>query len=695
MGIVILVQLFCGIGSAMAMSGMSGVSQVDSVQSERELDEVVVTAASQYTVPDGMGYLPGKKAKKFADSAASLLHLMGIPSLNTQLGSESVTTKSGENVAMFIDYLPADAQELRGILPADVLRVEVLDFPADPRFNGAAHVVNFIMRRYEYGGYVKGRAKQGFVVPSGDYGLFNRTSYKRMTYSISAGYNYSHPRSGEMWAEDSYIFPDMTFQRLSQTEEQTTHTESAFASARIAYQSKATSIVNTLGFSFNHTPLDGALSSESFSNNLYPPAMSLSERYDRGASYNWSGNYGFGLPGNYYILVAPTLQHSHNVANTGFEADEKSYMQNMRENTNVAALQVFARKGFGNHALALRLYDNYYRSDLDYTGQSVSAQSIWENRAGVTLMGNSRINRVGLFYGAGVQYVASDKMGYRYNYLSPLAQLSLNWNISNVDNINFNGSYEEWNQSMGYTNSNLVQLNLVDAVKGNEKLRKEPVMNLSLSYSRYISRNVSGYIFSNFHWRDNTVRENYYPYLIDGAPVMVREYVNHGHYTNLEYGVSVSWRFLGNSFMVKGDLKGNYTKNNAFIPVDGNFFSGTLGVDYMLDHWHFSGQVMSPVHSIMASSEVKGRWWYALMASYVWGNLNASVTLCNPFCGSWQGMRTIVDTPNYKRNALAISDAYHRSVAIGLTYTFGYGKRVEHDAEFDDATTSNSAILRE
>ena len=65
----------------------------------------------------------------------------------------TVTTPSGQSVAIYINYILASAEEMEGISTSDVRRVEYLDFPSDPRFQGNEHVVNFIVQKYESGGY--------------------------------------------------------------------------------------------------------------------------------------------------------------------------------------------------------------------------------------------------------------------------------------------------------------------------------------------------------------------------------------------------------------------------------------------------------------------------------------------------------------------------------------------------------------
>lgn len=126
----------------------------DSIRT-KEIDEVVVKAKMQHTNAMSSTYIPTLKQRQSAQNAIDLLQQLALPQININLMDNVVTTTSGQSVAIYINYIPASAEEMEGILTSDVRRVEYLDFPADPRFQGNEHVVNFIVQKYEYGGYTK------------------------------------------------------------------------------------------------------------------------------------------------------------------------------------------------------------------------------------------------------------------------------------------------------------------------------------------------------------------------------------------------------------------------------------------------------------------------------------------------------------------------------------------------------------
>lgn len=309
----ILTSIFCAI---FAIAAMAQSEATDSIKTQ-ELNEVVVEAQMQQTSATSSTYIPNKKQKSSAQNAVDLLQQLAIPQITINLVDNAVTTISGQNVAIYINYLPASSQEIEGLLSADVRRVEYLDFPTDPRFNGSEHVVNFIMQRYEYGGYTKLTINENFLV-----GLSNRASvyskfaYKRMCYDLYAGTsNHDNKHGGT-----SYI-GKYTIQDKDGVAQEITRSE-IFDNAhfkynqfpvtfRAVYDSDKTQISNTVGFAFDQSPLAETNGTLSFS-----PGVSPDYTYTRNEPYttrwvSWQGSYYFILPRDFQLNINPSANYSH------------------------------------------------------------------------------------------------------------------------------------------------------------------------------------------------------------------------------------------------------------------------------------------------------------------------------------------------------------------------------------------------
>ena len=192
--------------SAVAILPVYAQEQADTLKTQ-ELNEVVVQATMQRTGAQKSTYIPTSKQKNASQSGVDLLNHMAIPQLKTSLGNE-IETNSGKKVAVFIDYIPASQNELTAMRMSDVKRVEYYEYPSDPRLQGNAYVVNFIMTQYEYGGYVKGFGHTNLISLWSEQLLGNvRLQYKKMTYDLMGyGFNTNSTHNGSELTE-TYRLP--------------------------------------------------------------------------------------------------------------------------------------------------------------------------------------------------------------------------------------------------------------------------------------------------------------------------------------------------------------------------------------------------------------------------------------------------------------------------------------------------------
>lgn len=184
-----IITFFCATAS---IAAMSNTETSDTIRTQ-ELEEVVVEARTQRVIDRGVAYTPTNKIKKTATDATRLLELMNIPQLNITPGTMSVKTYARKDVGLFIDFKEATDEDLQGLRPEDVLRVEVLQYPEDPRFGGQANVINFVMRKYEWGGYTKLTAKGTTLnIDRGDGILYSKFVNKNWTFDANATGSLSH-----------------------------------------------------------------------------------------------------------------------------------------------------------------------------------------------------------------------------------------------------------------------------------------------------------------------------------------------------------------------------------------------------------------------------------------------------------------------------------------------------------------------
>ena len=141
---------------------MAQSEATDSIKTQ-ELNEVIVQADRMYMTVNKVSYTPSKQQRNASANGTMLLQQLAIPQLTVDALAGTVTMNTGEPIAFFIDGVPATENDVADMNTRDVIRVEILDYPTDPKFRNSAHVVNYIMQKYEYGGYTKLNTTEMFL----------------------------------------------------------------------------------------------------------------------------------------------------------------------------------------------------------------------------------------------------------------------------------------------------------------------------------------------------------------------------------------------------------------------------------------------------------------------------------------------------------------------------------------------------
>ena len=228
----------------------------DSINSH-ELNTVVVEADRMYMTVKKVSYSPTKQQRNASANGTMLLQQLAIPQLNVNALAGSVTTNTGESVSFFIDGVPATDSDIADMNTRDVLRVEVLDYPTDPKFRNAPHVVNYIMQKYEYGGYTKLNTTEMLLSCFSSYNTLNsKMVYKKMTFDARAYYQYTNGAHYGTDAIQHFRLPGYEIEapdgitRLSLLDKSKYIANRPSASFRALYQGANTQLSSTINWSY-------------------------------------------------------------------------------------------------------------------------------------------------------------------------------------------------------------------------------------------------------------------------------------------------------------------------------------------------------------------------------------------------------------------------------------------------------------
>ncbi|MCM1139448.1 MAG: outer membrane beta-barrel family protein [Muribaculum sp.] len=695
--VIITVMLCCCATAAIAQQ------QQDSIRIQ-ELNEVVVQSQMQRTSVTSSTFIPNKKQKSSAQNAIDLLQQLAIPQITINLVDNAVTTLSGQNVAIYINYLPASSHEIEGLLTADVRRVEYLDFPTDPRFNGSEHVVNFIMQRYEYGGYTKLTLNENFLV-----GLSNRASvyskfaYKSMVYDLYAGTsNHDNKHVGT-----SYI-SKYTLTGNEGVEQEVTRSE-IFDNAhfkynqypvtfRAVYDSDRIQISNTIGFTFDQSPLAETNGSLSFSQ-----GAASNYSYTRNEPYttrwvSWQGGYYFILPRNFQLNLNPSANYSHTNYNytysstlPGDEIIENVSRENAWQVRGSASLyKIFSQK----QNVYLRTGGGTTRNEVAYMGSNPYDNSFTDSYAGATVGYNFSSRPWNVNADVALQWERNKINSTAVSEIYPIVNVSASYSPTNRHSLraffhlgaNYPGASEK--------TPNILQVNELMYQTGNPDLKLSRQVNFNFQYNWMPRNNFSAALYAQYFGEYNLYVPVYTPYQ-DGH-ALLKSFISDGKYHKTSFGLSFNYKLLNNKLQLAAQPSVTLYRLTGYYDISKSPFAFNASVTYYLNNFYFQASYQTPMRTIQGNRAAyyKDRDFYQLLVGWSKSGWNIRLTAIDLFRSDWLGATQTINAPLYSETKLQGGNYYHRRLNLSVTYTFNYGKKVQQGNEVGEQSGAASAILK-
>ena len=153
-----------------------------------------------------------EEAIKFMDSlklACIVTHVadLMIPTLQVNPITNSISTTDGGNVQLAINGRKATQNEVMALQPSEILRVELEEDPG-VRYDNAAMVINYVVRRYEMGGSFGYNGQQSIKSLFGRHNANGKLNFGNS--EISFFYHANQQIFDEMWSvrNETFNFED-------------------------------------------------------------------------------------------------------------------------------------------------------------------------------------------------------------------------------------------------------------------------------------------------------------------------------------------------------------------------------------------------------------------------------------------------------------------------------------------------------
>lgn len=672
----------------------------DSIKTQ-ELNEIVIEASNQRTSSYISTYIPMARQKNAASDAISLLSQMAIPQIEVDPISQAVKTASGQGVSVFIDFLPATAQDLQGMRTQDVKKVEYYLHPTDPRFQGAHYAINFIMHKYEWGGYTKVTADKWFGVNRTEGEVYSKMSYKSMIFDFYADEIYLTNRHSGVSSTETFLFDDLYIQgpqtiiRTSETESSLYRNNSNDFALRALYNSDKLRLSNLISYSLTNVPHNDAINSLSYSTGMFPKteATSLTSSHNWALSYN--GNLFIKFSQRLALEAAALYKYGKNKSNSEYYTSEALIINNASE--DVHNLQINPRLYWqlnekNSFVFYLAMIQNW--NFIDYYGSSPSYQKYNVGAYCVGTQYNLTLDKWNLGGELGWLWERNHISESRMNDNFPRILAYATFSPNDKHQFEANWRYSKDVPDASQKSPNMLQQDELMWYQGTPALADFSSYSAGLAYT-WLPNNkwqlsADGY----FHMLGNRCVTIYSPIAPEGT--MLRKYVNDGDFRSGMLGISATAKIFGGKLVAKVRPQYWLRKTTGAYASNRNELTCSAQLTYYFGRFYLWGWYMTPSQYQEEQSGIVERTPAKYQVQIGWGDKgwNIRAGIYNFLHTSWESSHQSLSSNYYSFDRKELSTAQHWRITFAVSYTFGYGKKVDHYNEVSGFGTADSAILK-
>lgn len=635
-----------------------------------ELEEITVQAREARAAAGSTTFIPTSRQRQTSQDAYDLLRRLGMPQIIVR-GEDNVKNISGQAVSLYIDRLPATKEELANLNTADVLRVEYLEHPSDVCYQGNAFVINYTLRRYLWGGYTRLNA-HGQCMNSACFGggVFSKFTYKRMTYDLYAGYDYTNAHHGGVDQTETFkLTPSggavQLVDRHIQADYFRSRSHALPLTLRAAYRHSNFSTYHKLGFRYGLTPHStdaGHLTLDNGAGQDYTYRTRMAEK-EKTLSY--TGHAQLRLGRGFQLASTPLFSYTRRSRDDIYAthgAQDGLIDRGNQEQSVFAGLEADVVKSFNQSLyLLVGFQQNYTYSKVRYTGNIPSIARL----SNITSRPFAQISystpRLQLVFHTSVMWTHNKINGKAFREVNPSAYLSAGYSPNSRHQLQLTASLYSDDLGMSFLTDGILQSNELLYITGNPNVKKSYMFNGNFSYTWLPSNKLFATAYLNFQCAFDPVYFAYRPYL-DGNAV-IRTWDKNGYLHGIEPGLSVTYKPIG-ALQLTGGVSCLSYKRRGIIRMGSSPVTWRLGADYYLSNFYFSGSFNSrstqPDLLRLVTAEVPCE--YSVAAGWRRGAWNLRITAANLFRSSWTASRSTLSSEYYSYRSTDYGTAMHRSL---------------------------------
>ena len=655
------------IGMSLTVSGNTHLGTIEMNEASTELSEVVVEGDAVIQKVDRQILLPNKEQLGASSDGMSLLQNLQIPRIVVNPVENSVKTLANQEVQLRINGIEASHSEVMAINPKDVIRIEYHDQPG-VRYNGAAAVINYIVKHRDTGGNLMLNASNGVTMPGwGEYHLAGKVNFGKSSFSLLTHYsprdiywtrtnaetynfNMSKAHIANLGGDELQM---QAFTRLAQD-----FSTGTIENREVGEPTRFKMNPVNIGLTYNWTNGEKNMLQIALRDNMLFMPHSKTNRdsylyqgtdsfaiHDHESSKSISPSldiyYEHNLPddNHLYFDVVGTYINSSN--DRRFEqtplgetvADTTDVLSRVKGNKYSLIGEAIYEKDWENIALTVGVRHNQQWVENTYFANANANANVSMLTAETYAFAEvqQRVKQFSYAVGIGAMHTYIEQAGQKQSNWIARPQLTLSYDFGKGVFWKYKGYVSGYQPSLSAMSDVAQQIDKYQIRQGNPNLK--PVMfvanEMQLSWqSKYVNLNL----WANYSYDHKPIMDETYEQLIDGQAYAIRTYANHRGFHRLQVAPSVQVRVLNNSLIFTVAPFANYYVSLGNSYTHKHFNPGVrASIMGMYKGWQFFGEVTTRYNNLWGETLEYGEFYHHIGLGYNADKWGFRAMLMNPF----------------------------------------------------------------
>lgn len=668
---------------ALTVNDNTHIGTIQMQEGAMELGEVVVESQAIIQKVDRQILLPSKEQTQASSDGVSLLQNLQIPRIVISPIDNSVKTLSDESVQLRINGVEASTADVKAINPKDIIRVEYHDQPG-VRYNGAAAVVDYIVKHRDTGGSLMLAGTNGLTLPGiGNYYLAGKVHFGKSSLQAVATYA-PYDIYWTRTNNETYHFSTGKIENNEVGEPTRYKTYPVNVSLNYNWTNGDKNMLNiSLRDNMAYTPY-GASDRDS---RLFQPTDSFEiHDHDKISSQSPSLDiyYQHNLPHkqHLYFDVVGTYINTHSDRRFlqtplfgSVSTDTTDVISRVRGDKWSLIGEAIYEKEWENIMLTVGARHNQQWVKNTYLGSTEATVNMTTGETYAFAEMRHRVDKFSYVVGIGVMHTLIEQGGQKQSTWIARPQLTMSYDFGKGWFWKYKGYVSGYQPSLSQLSDITQQIDKYQKRRGNPNLRSVMYVSNEMELS-WQSKHVNLNLWANYSYDHKPIMEETFEEIIDGSPYAIRMYDNQRGYHKLHVSPSVQVKLLDNKLMF------NVTPFVKYMVSQGNNYNHEHvnygvrgGIFYLLKGWRFYADVVTAQHNLWGETLTLGELTHDIGINYNSEHFGFGIMMVNPF--SPHGSRTVTkDLSALAPTAnTAVMQNYRQVLMLNFNVNLDFGSR--------------------